>query len=42
VSWTLVWLSLALQVTVVLIAVIAGRLHEWDLDRKHRHHHPGE
>jgi hypothetical protein len=31
-----------LQVTIVLIAYTAVRLHERDLDRKHKHRQPGE
>jgi hypothetical protein len=34
--------SLGLQVTIVLIAYAAVRLHEWDLDRKRKHRQPGE
>jgi hypothetical protein len=34
--------SLGLQVTIVVIAYSAMRLHEWDLDRKHKQRQPGE
>ncbi len=34
---------IVLQVAIIgIIAYIAMRLHEWDLDRKHRNRHPGE
>lgn len=35
-TWSFLYFSLGLQVAVVLIALAAGRLHEWDLDRKIR------
>ena len=38
------WLfySVGLPAIIVLIAYVAMRLHEWDLDRKHKNRHPGE
>ncbi|WP_280952610.1 hypothetical protein [Neorhizobium alkalisoli] len=38
------WLfvSFGLPAIIAVIAYTAVRLHEWDLDRKHKHRHPGE
>lgn len=38
------WLfySVGMPAIIVLIAYIAMRLHERDLDRKHKHRQPGE
>jgi len=34
--------SVVLPAAIVLIAYIAMRLHEWDLDRKRKPRQPGE
>jgi hypothetical protein len=34
--------SVVLPAVIVLIGYIAVRLHEWDLDRKHKPRQPGE
>ncbi|WJR65542.1 hypothetical protein QTA58_15005 [Neorhizobium sp. CSC1952] len=34
--------SVVLPAVIVLIGYIAVRLHEWDLDRKHKNRQPGE
>ncbi|CAN7455126.1 hypothetical protein [Neorhizobium sp. LjRoot104] len=34
--------SVVLPAVIVLIAYIAMRLHEWDLDRRHKKRQPGE
>lgn len=38
------WLfaSFGMPAIIAIVAYTAVRLHEWDLDRKHRHHQPGE
>jgi len=38
------WLfvSFGLPAIIAVIAYTAVRLHEWDLDRKHKNRHPGE
>ncbi|WP_264319352.1 hypothetical protein [Rhizobium terrae] len=39
-----IWLfySVGMPAIIVLIGYIAVRLHEWDLDRKHKHRQLGE
>lgn len=34
--------SIVLPTIIVLMGYVALRLHEWDLDRKHKHRPPGE
>ncbi len=36
------FISLGLPAIIATIAYTAVRLHEWDLDRKHKHRQPGE
>ncbi len=38
------WLfvSFRMPTTIAIVAYIAVRLHEWDLDRKHKPRQPGE
>lgn len=38
------WLfvSFGMPLIIGVIAYAAYRLHEWDLDRKHKHRQPGE
>lgn len=38
------WLfvSFGMPAIIGIIAYVAMRLHEWDLDRKHRNRHPDE
>ncbi len=38
------WLfvSFGIPAIIAIIAYVAVRLHEWDLDRKHKHRKPGE
>lgn len=38
--WT--FFNVVIPTIIVVMAYIAYRLHEWDLDRKHKHRQPGE